>query len=257
MSRIIKSRFAKEREETSKIIEIKMIRPPQIAEEEGQVDESNYLIEKEQLFLEANEQAKEIKRKAIESAEQTRQQIEEEKQQWNEEKQQLIEEAFEQGLTKGNEEGRRRGYEEWISQIEIAKQVIDESKMEFEKNVQGSEKVILDLSMKIAEKIIGIALENQEGSFISLVKQGLKACRDEHEVQIHIHPNQYSLLVSQREELEAIFPVNAQLYLYPNEDLPEDGCYIETKQGHLDISVDSQLQQIRNKLFELIEGDFK
>ena len=55
----------------------------------------------------------------------------------------------------------------------------------------------------------------------------------------------YQYLLSQKEELITIFSHETNLFIYPNEDLPEDGCVIESESGRLDASIDTQLLEIK------------
>lgn len=130
-------------------------------------------------------------------------------------------------------------------------------KKEYEMNVQRSEKLMLDIAVKAAEKIISQKLEEDEQAFLGMVQQALKDMPEQKELQIHVHPVHYSLVVSQKEEIDAMFPIDTLCYIYPNEKLEEDGCYIETSQGRIEVGLDSQLQQLRKQLFELLEGEEK
>jgi flagellar assembly protein FliH len=53
----------------------------------------------------------------------------------------------------------------------------------------------------------------------------------------------------------AIFPKDTELYIFPDDELEESSCIIESENGRMDASVDSQLQEIKVKLTELLEGE--
>ena len=41
--------------------------------------------------------------------------------------------------------------------------------------------------------------------------------------------------------------------MYPNGELDEHACYIESENGRIDASIDSQLQEIKRKLMDILE----
>ena len=135
--------------------------------------------------------------------------------------------------------------------------VVELSKSAFQAQVEKSEKVILELAMITAERILNSSLIDYSEKFVPLVKRALKEARDYKEIQIHVHPSKYEWLTSEKNELDAIFPNDVQCYLYPNGDLDEHACYIESENGRIDASIDSQLQEIKRKLMEILEGDIQ
>ena len=44
-------------------------------------------------------------------------------------------------------------------------------------------------------------------------------------------------------------------YIYPDDELEETSCIIESENGRIDASVDSQLEEIKIKLFEMLESE--
>jgi len=108
--------------------------------------------------------------------------------------------------------------------------------------------------MKVAGKILGKKISFEE-EFLGLVKRALKNARDYKNIQLHIHPNHFQFLLAQKEELAAVFPQEVDFYIYPDDEMPEDACIIESENGRTDASVDSQLNEIKLRLFELLEDD--
>lgn len=53
----------------------------------------------------------------------------------------------------------------------------------------------------------------------------------------------------------ALFPKELDFYIYPDEELSEMDCIIESANGRIDASIDSQLEEIKNKLIELLESE--
>ena len=65
----------------------------------------------------------------------------------------------------------------------------------------------------------------------------------------------YEELLSKKEELMTIFSNVVNLFIYPDSDLSEDSCLIESSSGRIDASIDTQLSEIKVKLTELLESE--
>lgn len=256
LSKIIKSHRTASKREGSKVIQLKPL-PSQVspAEQEADLYAAYFEDEKAKMLEEIEVSARLMEEQAKQALRQAEEEIQQQKQAWEEEKQLLSRQAYDEGFLAGQEQGRREGYKEYEGLITVAKETVDSSKQEYERNVQKAEKTILAIAIKSAEKIIGQQLSDDKSAFLSMIQQALKEMPDQQEIQIHVHPSRYPFVLDQKEELEAMFPLEILCYIYPNEKLSENGCFIETSHGRIDISLDSQLEELRKQLFALFEGD--
>lgn len=253
LSRLIKSQFTSALPTEKKVISIRMLETSLEAETASPVfthteDERKRILDN--ALMEANH----IVSKAMEEADLIRKQVELEKQDWERQKNLLAEESRQSGFEQGFQDGRHQGYEEYRQAIMFARETVEAAKQDYQNHIDSSEKVILDLGVKIAGKIIGEKLAADEG-FLPLVKRALKNARDYKDIQLHVHPNRYQELLAHKEELIAIFPKEIVFYIYPDDELEESACVIESENGRIDASVDSQLEEIKNKLFEILESE--
>ena len=254
LSRIIKSYQAKEQAEKEIFIKIRPFPTIDLNEEE-QASEVNHTQLYEQIE-QAKQEAESILNDAKEQAQTIFAEIEQAKNQWElEEKPMYLEQAQKEGYQQGKEDGTQKGYSDMTNILSHAKEIVALSKQDYEKHIESAEPIILELAIKVAEKIIGLKLNETNDTFLSIVKRTIKQARDNREVQLHVHPIQYPFILSQKEELEAIFPKNTDFYIYPDEDLLENSCIIESENGRIDASVDSQLEELRTKLIEFMEGE--
>lgn len=254
LSRIIKSYRTKVDDNKAKYIHLKEIEKPPVSSD---LDENVLAIEKEKkaILKRYEQEAQTLIQKAMNERDQVLLAIESEKEAWQQERLQWIEAAKKEGLEIGLAKGRQQGYDEYAAVIAEARAVVEQSKIAAIEHIEKSEATILELAIKTAEKVLDTALKEEPAYFIPLVKMALKEARDYKEIQIQIHPSQYEMIAAQSEELEALFPAEAKFYIYPNEDLEMHQCFIESTNGRIDASVDSQLQEIKEKLFEILEGD--
>ena len=258
LSRIIKSSRAKIELNDKRELDIKSFydnSQTEIIEEE----ETEVTLSKEEIasiYEKANEEASLIIEKAKQEAEQIRMAIEQEKHQWLEiERVKLEEDAKEIGYNDGYTFGEQQGYSEIKNDIEQVKQLVDLAKDDYLAYIESAEQTILQLAMQVSEKIIGHELSSSKESFLYIVKKVLKEVREYPEIQLRVHHKNYPFLLTAKEELMSIFPKETTFYIYPDEDLQETACIIETSKGRIDASVDSQLHELKQKLIELLEGE--
>jgi len=254
LSRIIKSYLTNTEENSGKTIEIRNYhyQSPTIEEQTDNQVTSHLIIE------DARREAQHIQEEAKQKAQKIYKDIEQAKSHWElTEKQQYIQIGYDEGFIEGSEAGRNQGLTEYTNCIDIAKNVVETTKMDYLDKLAKAEQTILDLGVQVASKIIGIQLEKSDEAFVSLVKRAIKEARDYSEVQLHIHPNHYQSIQSQKEELQAIFPKEINVYIYPDADLNENSCIIESANGRIDASVDSQLAEIKRKLADVLEEGSK
>ncbi|MEH7882774.1 flagellar assembly protein FliH [Bacillus sp. JJ1609] len=254
MSRFIKSHFTVPADAEKKVISIRMMETT-IPNEETKPVFTHTEAERTQILREAELEAEKILAQALEEARLIKEQVMHEQQIWEQEKESLAEDARAIGYERGREEGNTRGYDECRQLIQTAQEVVEASRQDYYSHIESAEKVILDLGMKVAGKILGKKISENEEEFIYLVKRALKNARDYKDIQLHIHPNHYQYLLGQKEELIALFPKEVDFYIFPDEELAEDSCIIESENGRIDACVDSQLEEIKQKLFEMLESE--
>ncbi|MFT8319494.1 MAG: flagellar assembly protein FliH [Bacillus sp. (in: firmicutes)] len=248
MSRLIKSTWANERQSNEKVISIKNLES---------FDNNDYASQPEyqKTIEKANEEAALIRQQTYEQIEKEKAELLMEKKGWEAEKEQLREEAKAVGYNDGVHEGRNTGYEEFKKHIQLAQEVIECSKNDYQSYMQSAENTILQLSIKIAEKIINSSISADNRYFLTVVKKVLNEALEQKEIQLHVHPNQFEYVMSEKEELLSLFPIQPKLFIFPNETISENGCVIETANGRIDANIDTQLMLIKQKLLDLLESE--
>nr|WP_077211520.1 flagellar assembly protein FliH [Bacillus dakarensis] len=244
-------------EQKNKVISIKQFKENHQEDElPVEPDQSHFLLEERKHILDqAKEEAEVILNQAKSQADAMKAEISHEKANWEKQAAALSNKAKQMGFDEGFQEGQQRGYEEVRELIGEAVQIVENSKLDYQKKIQSSELTILDLGLKVAEKIIGEQLASNPDHFLAIVRNALKEARDYREIQLHVNPYYYGFLISQKEDLLKIFPKETELYIYPDPDLPEQSCIIESASGRIDASVDQQLEEIKRKLFEMLESE--
>ncbi|WP_226528284.1 flagellar assembly protein FliH [Metabacillus niabensis] len=249
MSRLIKSQYTNHHEERKKIA-VQTIHTLL----QDKLNENNPEILKEASFIiqSAKNDADQMIQKAMEESSIIQQQIQFEKSNWDQEHEQLIEQAKQEGYAEGLELGRQEALRQYQSTIEESNQIIELSKRDYDEKIQSAENAILELSIKIAEKIIAAKLFESPNHFLPLVKKGLNEVKEYEHIKIHVHPLYYEFVLSQKDELRTLVTNDTDFYIYANAELNEHDCFIESAFGRIDVSIDTQLEQLKRKLLDLL-----
>lgn len=254
LSRLIKFHWVPPVEpKEKKIISVRILE--QTGQEDQRVAFGQTEKEKTEILEKARAKAELIISEAASRAEAMNEQAIREQQLWEKEKAALAEQARQEGFEAGLEEGRKQGRGEYRESIAFAREIIEMARNDYKQHLESSEKTLLELGVKIAGRILGEKLEADETSFLSIVKRAIKEARNSREIQLHVNPVHYDFLLSQKAELTALFPKETDFYIYPDEELPEEACCIESETGRIDASIDSQLEELRIKLMEILESE--
>ncbi|WP_209122386.1 flagellar assembly protein FliH [Alkalihalobacillus sp. BA299] len=263
MSKIIKSSFATPENGGSKTIAIKKINRFSSIEdniEDGNhvnknVEDTHVQMQEQaiQMLQQAEQQAQRIIQKAEEAARQVREQLEIERKHVNNELEQLKEQSRQQGYENGYEQGLEAGrlqYEEAIAQ---AQNIIEASKKDYLEVIEQAQPTIIELAFTVSQKLIGSVVNAEDEAWINLVQEAIQEVRDQDEVKVFVHPSWYERTLQQKNELLNLLSHAEQLFIYPDPQLNEYGCVIETPFGRIDASMDSQLTELKHLLLEKLK----
>lgn len=217
------------------------------------IDEPDILIKNSHMIQTAKEEAEQIKQSALAETSRILQQVEYEKGSWEQEKEQLYEQVRQEGYAEGLELGRQEALRQYQTNIEESQRIIDMAKKDYDETVQLSENAILLLATKIASKIIAMKLDESSGNFLAVVKEGLSEVKEYENIKVHVHPTHYEFLLSQKDELKLLLTNKTDISIYANTELDSDGCFIDSAFGRIDISIDTQLKQLKDQLMQLID----
>ncbi|MDT8859027.1 flagellar assembly protein FliH [Alkalihalobacillus sp. MEB130] len=164
--------------------------------------------------------------------------------------------AIEEGYQDGYAQGQADGFSSYSTLIEQAQMIVAQSEQEYEKTIDSSQPVIVELAAALAQRIVGQKLTDDEEMWSAILLQVMTEVREHENVRIYVHPDWYERTNQQKEELEQIVSHTEKLFIYPDAGLMKNGCVIESKYGRIEATVDKQLSELKGQLLEkLKEGD--
>ena len=99
------------------------------------------------------------------------------------------------------EQSNREGYEEGLRQLN---DIIADAKRKYGKILEGAEAELLKLSLKIAERIVGKALDLDRSILLDIIHKAIQSLKYQKEIRIRIHPDDVAYLKEQKMQLYAM-----------------------------------------------------
>lgn len=116
----------------------------------------------------------------------------------------------------------------------------------FVKYEAAFEKVVVDLSFAITEKIIRRELE-RESIIKDVLKDSIKKIIGANEVVVKLHPDDYNSIIVESNNFltENTF---TKIKFEPESQIERGGCLVETEIGNVDARISTQLEEIKKNL---------
>ena len=265
MSNLIKSSHVISVEDLRRIEQLRKATKPQInsVSEGDNEGNSSFDVEtqslKDRILQDAEQAAKDLVREAQETAGQIRLGAEEEIAQWWEAKrkedEQLAEEAkqrgFDEGFRQGSEQARLELQAHWDERMQEASDIVREAYTAKESLIGEAEAFLVELSCRIAEKVIGRKLSESPELTLELVGRALSRRKEQGVITLCVAPVQFTFLEAAREELALAIDSQAKLQVVPDPSVKEGGCVIRSAFGSIDARIDTQLAAIRQELLQV------
>lgn len=166
----------------------------------------------------------------------------------------LGDEASAQGYQAGYEQGFLQAQEEFQRKQQEMQELLVTAYEERKQIVQQSEPFLLSLSVKIAEKVIKGELKQHSDQLLNMVKQALKQVEEKEDIVIQMAPEDYPVILPYIDELKTYVGPDSELKVIPVPNFTKGGCMIHTVSGSYDVTLTSQLEEIKQQLLAYCEG---
>lgn len=178
--------------------------------------------------------------------------IDQEKQTFKQECEVMQNQAYQEGYEAGFQAGKTDAEAAYTKEIELAKALVERTKADYYAHLESAELDVLSLALNISKTILNDTLIDKKDAWLSLIKKAIQDMRDQESITITVHPEWYEATSQFKHDIEGM-TYGTKVYVYPDESLQKTSCLIETPFGKVDASLDSQLNELRDKLFEILE----
>lgn len=167
---------------------------------------------------------------------------------WKEVKQQISEDSelsHQEGFALGKIEGLNEGRNEVAETAQSLETAIVKLTTETDKFFHDSEKMLVMLALKAAEKVIQKNVEADESLVENLITHALRWVKSREKVIIHVNPIDYEKL---KDRKDADNSPDAALRFVPAASVDRGGCILETEWGYVDAQISTQIEELYTKL---------
>lgn len=156
--------------------------------------------------------------------------------------------AFEAGYRKGADEGFQQASSQLKPVLEGLAQTLREWQQARRRLRREAERDLVELAIAIARRIVHRELNVDPQALLGIVKAALERLEGREVDRIRVHPADAALVGSHLEQAGL-----EQVRLIADPQLSRGSLLLETAQGTLDASVETQLEEIRYGLLDRLE----
>jgi len=259
--------------DSKKLIEAATLKPVRRADAAGSAHQASDLeqavrdkqVEEQvvRVIDEAKAEAARIIEQAEEQAAKLRERMEQEFAAWEATRRQELEAELEglrqavrnQAYREGYASGEQAAEEKWHQELETAARVLREATAMKSEIIGEAEPFLLNLSVQIAETIIGRQLSLEPEWALEMVRNVLARERRKGLVTLCVSPEQFPYIREAREELRMVLDSQAELQIVPDSSVRGYGCVVRTDFGTLDARIDAQLMEIKQALLQVYTAE--
>ncbi|RUS46375.1 flagellar assembly protein FliH [Cohnella sp. AR92] len=265
MSNLIKSSHVISIEDLKRIEQLRLATKPRNISDSA--DDSEGISEvdvetqsmKDRILQDAQQVAEDMVTQAREEAEHIRSQAEQDADEWwqgrRQEDEQIAENArqqgYEEGFIQGSEQAERQMRERWEHTLQEAEAIVKQAYLAKESIIADAELFLVELSSRIAEKVIASKIEETPELTIQLISRALARRKEQGVITLCVAPSQFAFLQAAKDELALGIDSQAELQIIPDQTVGEGGCIIRTSFGSIDARIDTQLSAIRQELLRI------
>jgi type III secretion protein L len=144
---------------------------------------------------------------------------------------------------KAKEEGRQVG----LAEMTV---VIAKAKLEWGEVVKKAEPDIVQLAIKVAERIIGAELQSTESTIVHIVARAIDQLRQNKELVLRLNPADAEYLRREKRQLLETVGRLKDIGFKDDPRVKRGGCIIETENGSVDAQLATQLELLEEALLE-------
>lgn len=265
MSNLIKSSHVIPLEDLKRIELLRKATSPKNISDSDNANEGDSTIDvetvslRDQILRDAEQTAEQIIAEARETADRLRSEVQEQADVWWQQRRQEDEQVVEQSRAAGYDAGYAQGAEdaeravrgEWESRLQDAGTIVRQAYAAKDDIIRDAEHFLVELSCKIAEKVLARQFEQRPELTIELIKKALTRRKEQGVITLCVAPSQFAFVRASKEELALLVDSQAELQIVPDVSVAEGGCVIRSSFGSIDARIDTQMASIRQELLRV------
>jgi flagellar assembly protein FliH len=159
---------------------------------------------------------------------------------------------LESSYIKGLEEGESKGYQQAEAELkdkfESVLLIFQNLEKDRSKIIQQSENMLIELALKIVEKIVPEIPEIFPKILIKTLENIIQYLNDEPIFTLHLHPEDLQDIEELQNKFRKRLPGLEKISIKKDPKIIRGGCIVETENGKIDARIDSQVNKLTQGL---------
>jgi flagellar assembly protein FliH len=202
------------------------------------------------------EQGQQIKQEAEDDAARMKKEAEESAAEIEREAGRKADEAEEAARRSGFDEGRESGFLEGRAEherlVERLHVIINKAIDRRNEIIEESEAQIVNLVLQISKKVVKVISENQRNVVVNNVTQALRKLKEKTDVTIRVNIVDLEMVTSHIQDIVDRVERDHHITVAEDSTVDPGGTIIETDFGEIDARIASQLQEIEDRILDLM-----
>ncbi len=161
------------------------------------------------------------------------------------------EDGYKAGFDKGYAEGKETSDELIMEANKIKREYLKEKEI----TLSNLEKDVINMIMILCEKIINMKLRDDDETIISVILRGIDSLNVKENLIIKVSKDDYDIVEMSKQRILAMANLIEDIEVRIDSTLSRGGCIIEGSKGNVDVSVDLQIQEMKKLLTTLINSE--
>ncbi len=166
--------------------------------------------------------------------------------------------AYSEGWQEGYVQGKQAGREEADKELQEATQALAEA-LEKVNSLRSSllrqnKQDMVRLVLTISEQVIQAEVRTREDIIQQAVEKAIQSAVQSEECRIKVNPRDMEVVQEKKPLFLASVSGLKDIVFEAEESVTPGGCIVESEQGMVDATIETQLEKIREQLFQLIKG---
>lgn len=159
-------------------------------------------------------------------------------------------EAYNLGLQKGQEEGRKMAIKKAEPLFDTLKKAMDELTTVRTAMLDKHREQILEILILIAEKVIHRQVQLSPDIIMDTVKSASAHLMETEEIRVRLHPSDFEYIREIENILAKKLKNRKNVNILEDSSMGRGGVIIETEFGDIDATIKSQIEHLKEVLFE-------
>lgn len=160
--------------------------------------------------------------------------------------------AYNEGIEKGQAEGRKMAVKKIEPMFDTFRNAIDEISSMRESIIEVHQKQLLEIIFLITEKIIRRSIHLNPEIILDTVRSASDHLMETEEIRLRLHPSDFEYIREIEKILSKKLSRKNNIHVFEDAAIDRGGIVIETEFGEIDATIRSQIDHLKD---ELIDND--